>query len=86
MCIILIVFGPPNVTLSCSADHVKLSRIVEVSWKPTFLENVSLSTEEVQGRIQNCDAEIICRNGYRTIVSIQLCNQLHIINYKYLSL
>ena len=71
----MIVFGPPNVTLHCSADYVNLKRQIEVSWKPILLNNKitePLSTEEVKNRIQNCGAVIICNGGYKTMVSIQV--------------
>ena len=69
----LIVFGPPNVTLHCSADYIKLKRQIEVSWEPILLKNEtteSLSTEEVRSRIQSCDAIISCSGGYKITVSV----------------
>lgn len=66
----MIVFGPPSVTLHCSADYAKLNGAVEVSWKPTLLKNEteSLSAEETD-RIQTCEAVIECSNGYKDNVS-----------------
>ena len=62
----LIVFGPPNVTLKCSADYVILdNKVVEVSWMPSLLTNeASLSTQAINSRVQNCEAGINCSGGY----------------------
>ena len=67
---ILIVFGPPHVTLKCSADFVTLNKSIEVSWIPTLLKNETfLSPKEVDERIQNCEAHINCSSGYTRRVS-----------------
>lgn len=59
------VFGPPKVTLKCSADYVTLSKVVGVSWLPTLLSNqTSISTQAVNNRVQNCEAGITCSGGY----------------------
>ena len=75
----LIVFGPPNVTLNCSADYVTLNKVIEVSWTPTLLSNTTfISPKEVDGRIQNCEARINCSTGYTREVG-SLYNQLLLI-------
>ena len=67
---LLIVFGPPHVTLNCSADFGTLNKSVEVSWIPTMLKNEAfLSPEEVDERIHNCEAYINCSSGYTRGVS-----------------
>ena len=61
----MIVFGPPHVTLKCLADYVILNKVVEVSWIPTLLTNeTSISSQEVNDRVQNCEAGIRCNGGY----------------------
>lgn len=72
---LLIVFGPPNVTLNCSSDYINLKKQIEVSWEPILLKNEtteSLSTEEVRSRIQNCDTIISCSGGYKITVSVAI--------------
>ena len=65
-----IVFGPPNVTLSCSADYAMLNKIVELSWRPTLVAtNTPLSNEQLDDRIENCGANIQCSGGHRFSVS-----------------
>ena len=65
---ILIVFGPPRVTLNCSADYVTLKKIVEVSWKPTLVINETFNAT-FDDRIQDCKANITC-NVNKTEVSL----------------
>ena len=67
MCV-LIVFGSPRVTLNCSADYVALSKIVEVSWKPTLVNNETFN-EAIDDRIQDCGVVITC-NINKTEVSL----------------
>ena len=66
----LLVFGPPNVTLNCLADYVMLTKVVELAWKPTSSEpNTSLTLVEINERLTNCGANIICSHGYTDDVS-----------------
>ena len=74
----LLVFGPPNVTLNCSADYVMLTKVVELAWKPTLSEpNTSLADltlDEINEHIINCEAKINCNHGYSD----------HVSSYKYI--
>ena len=78
---VLIVFGPPKVTLECSADYVTLNKVVGVSWLPTLLSNeTSISTQAVNNRVQNCEAGIMCTGGYnKPPVSSTACIFIHFI-------
>ena len=56
--------GLPTVTLKCSVDYVNLNKTVEVSWKPTLLTDNFVSTQDLNDRIQNCEA---CNGGYHKL-------------------
>ena len=82
----LLVFGQPNVTLDCLVDDVMLNKVVKVQWQVTLKnesETTSLSTaDEINDRIANCEANIMCSHGYiervsaitQTIITSHLCS------------
>ena len=66
---IAIDFGPPKVTLNCLVDYVKLNKVVEVLWKPTLKNGSRTPLSSIDCCIENCEANINCGHGYRSLVS-----------------
>ena len=53
-----------------------LTKVVELAWKPTLLSepNTSLTLDEINERLTNCEANINCSHGYTD----------HVSSYKYI--
>ena len=52
-----------------------LTKVVELVWKPTLSEpNTSLTPDEINKRLTNCEAYIKCSHGYTD----------HVSSYKYI--
>lgn len=72
--------GYPMITLNCTTDYAIQSRSIHISWLLNYSQPDVFPNYFKGKRVQRCEAEIKCENGYIHLVNTLFCC-IHICIY-----